>query len=121
MKNSKLLDKASRLDFSKLPGSSADSTATDPAALPAFTPRPKTAPGALMAFANDTRSELLRENETLREPPMHDPLMAERHGLLPERVMAERRSSVHEDVAADRPELVSEPEAFDYQDYSARD
>lgn len=67
MKNSKLLDKASRLDFSKLPGSSADSTATDPAALPAFTPRPKTAPGALMAFANDTRSELLRENETLRE------------------------------------------------------
>ena len=51
MKNSKLLDKASRLDFSKLPGSSADSTATDPAALPAFTPRPKTAPGALMAFA----------------------------------------------------------------------
>ncbi|MFM2345779.1 MAG: hypothetical protein RL654_532 [Pseudomonadota bacterium] len=68
MKNSKLIDKASRLDFSQLPGSSPDSvTGAGAVALPTFTPRPKTAPGALMAFANDTRSELLRENEALRE------------------------------------------------------
>lgn len=29
--------------------------------------RPKTAPGAMMAFANDARSELVRENELLRQ------------------------------------------------------
>lgn len=67
MKNSKLLDKASRLDFSRLPGTAPASPDAATPAPPVFTPRPKTAPGALMAFANDTRSELLKENETLRE------------------------------------------------------
>ncbi|MDM0117287.1 ParB/RepB/Spo0J family partition protein [Variovorax sp. J22R133] len=53
-----LKDKASRIDFASL--------------MPVATPnpeaaRPKTAPGAMMALANDQRSELLRENEQLRE------------------------------------------------------
>ncbi len=69
MKNTKLMDKAARLDFSQLPGSAPAGEA--PPATPVFTPRPKTAPGALMAFANDTRSELLRENEQLRERAQH--------------------------------------------------
>lgn len=67
MATSKLSAKAARLDFSKLPG------ALDAPALPASAAgaveeqRPKTAPGAMMAFANDARSELLRENEALRQ------------------------------------------------------
>lgn len=64
MASSKLSAKAARLDFSSLPG-------TGLPALPATTPtdggmRPKTAPGAMMAFANDARSELMRENDLLR-------------------------------------------------------
>ena len=38
----------------------------DPAAIGAETKRPKTAPGAMMAFAGDQRSELLKENEALK-------------------------------------------------------
>jgi ParB family chromosome partitioning protein len=52
-----LRDKASKIDFASLtngPGLSPD------------TKQPKTAPGAMMAFANDARSDLLRENEELR-------------------------------------------------------
>jgi ParB family transcriptional regulator, chromosome partitioning protein len=64
MASSKLSAKAARLDFSSLPG-------TGLPALPPLPPadggmRPKTAPGAMMAFANDARSELMRENDLLR-------------------------------------------------------
>ncbi|MDM0078941.1 ParB/RepB/Spo0J family partition protein [Variovorax sp. J2P1-59] len=53
-----LKDKASKIDFASL--------------MPVSTPnpeaaKPKTAPGAMMALANDQRSELLRENDQLRE------------------------------------------------------
>lgn len=53
-----LKDKASKIDFASL--------------MPVAAPnpeiaKPKTAPGAMMALANDQRSELLRENEQLRE------------------------------------------------------
>jgi ParB family chromosome partitioning protein len=61
-----LQDKAKKLDFSQLPplgpplpaarGSGRDQSA-----------RPKTAPGAMMAYAHDQRSELLTENERLRQ------------------------------------------------------
>ena len=52
-----LKDKASKIDFASI--------------MPTAQPlpeaaKPKTAPGAMMAFANDQRSELLRENEGLR-------------------------------------------------------
>lgn len=65
MATSKLSAKASKLDFSNLPGMSP----TDPVSAPSPDggARPtKTAPGALMAFANDARSDLLRQNEELR-------------------------------------------------------
>jgi len=53
-----LRDKASKIDFASLlaPASVAG----------AELKAPKTAPGAMMAHANDARSELLRENEELR-------------------------------------------------------
>ncbi|MDR6855817.1 ParB/RepB/Spo0J family partition protein [Variovorax guangxiensis] len=52
-----LKDKASKIDFASIM----------PAAQPVpDASKPKTAPGAMMAFANDQRSELLRENEELR-------------------------------------------------------
>jgi ParB family transcriptional regulator, chromosome partitioning protein len=54
-----LRDKASKVNFSFLPG------AQPPPEEGAV--RPKTAPGAMMAFAADQRSDLLRENESLRE------------------------------------------------------
>ena len=54
-----LKDKAAKLDFSALPSVGA-SPAIEGGA------RPKTAPGAMMAFANDARSELMQENEQLR-------------------------------------------------------
>lgn len=66
MKSNKLLDKAARLDFSNLPGTLPaveDGHALSPGHA---APKPKTAPGALMAFANETRSDLLKENEVLR-------------------------------------------------------
>ncbi|MEJ8816214.1 ParB/RepB/Spo0J family partition protein [Variovorax ureilyticus] len=53
-----LKDKASKIDFASL------------MPVPALNPeaaKPKTAPGAMMALANDQRSELLRENDVLRE------------------------------------------------------
>jgi ParB family chromosome partitioning protein len=52
-----LKNKAAKLDFSNLPGLAPD------AEVPT---RPKTAPGAMMAFANEARSDLLRENEALQ-------------------------------------------------------
>ena len=65
----KLSEKASKLDFSNLPGlaphvpvtlaEGEGATAGDPY-------KPKTAPGAMMAFATDARSELVRENERLK-------------------------------------------------------
>ena len=60
-----LKDKAAKLDFSGLPmvGTSQTVRTTH---TPEGGPRPKTAPGAMMAFANDARSELLMENEELR-------------------------------------------------------
>lgn len=67
--SNKLISKAAKLDFSKLPGmtpvAAASALSADSAA-PAVMPVPKTAPGALMAFANDARSSLLKENESLR-------------------------------------------------------
>jgi len=71
----KLASKAAKLDFSKLPGvaplaqEGAGASAAGSAAGPGTpsTVAPKTAPGALMAFANDARSSLMRENEDLRQ------------------------------------------------------
>lgn len=65
MATSKLSAKASKLDFSKLPGMSPTSPVSAPSADGSARPT-KTAPGALMAFANDARSDLMRENEELR-------------------------------------------------------
>ncbi|MGQ2995877.1 ParB/RepB/Spo0J family partition protein [Variovorax sp.] len=53
-----LRDKASKIDFASL---------TAPVSVTPETKQPKTAPGAMMAFANDARSDLLRENEMLKE------------------------------------------------------
>ena len=81
MASNKLSVKAARLDFSALPGTPAPaphSLSATASATPNATPnagpnpapeapiRPKTAPGAMMAFANDARSEMMRENESLR-------------------------------------------------------
>ena len=85
MASNKLTAKAAKLDFSALPGapapanigtaaapnSAAAAVAVAVAASHASAPtettfRPKTAPGAMMAFANDARSEMMRENESLR-------------------------------------------------------
>lgn len=65
----KLAEKASKLDFSNLPGLApqvpATSVETETANM-ADPYKPKTAPGAMMAFAADARSELVRENERLK-------------------------------------------------------
>lgn len=53
-----LRDKASKINFASLITQHAP---------PVETKQPKTAPGAMMAYANDARSELMRENEQLRE------------------------------------------------------
>lgn len=63
MSSNKLSTKAAKLDFSRLPG---NMEAAAPS-LPAADPKPKTAPGAMMAYATDARSELVRENEKLRQ------------------------------------------------------
>lgn len=52
-----LKDKASKIDFGSLGA---------PPLVSQENKQPKTAPGAMMAFANDQRSDLLRENEELR-------------------------------------------------------
>ena len=52
-----LKDKASKINFASL--------ITQHAAVP-DAKQPKTAPGAMMAFANDSRSDLLREMDELR-------------------------------------------------------
>ena len=59
-----LKDKASRIDFGSLPGLSASQAPSVPAS---ETKPPKTAPGAMMAFAVDQRSEILQENDLLRK------------------------------------------------------
>lgn len=61
MAGNKLTAKAAKLDFSSLPGVPSQGGAGE-----APVARPKTAPGAMMAFANDARSDLLRENEELK-------------------------------------------------------
>lgn len=53
-----LKSKASRIDFGAL---------ANPSAAAPDGRSPKTAPGAMMAFANDQRSDLLKENEQLRQ------------------------------------------------------
>jgi len=54
-------DKSKKLDFSNLPGLGGE------AAVPAAkAPGAKTAPGALFAYANTQRSEILQENESLK-------------------------------------------------------
>lgn len=65
MASSKLSAKAAKLDFSSLPGAGFP-VPPSPGSGGDAALRPKTAPGAMMAFANDARSELLRENELLR-------------------------------------------------------
>jgi hypothetical protein len=57
-----LKDKASKIDF----GSHQDVVPPANAEATAGGLRPKTAPGLMMAQAADQRSELLRENETLK-------------------------------------------------------
>ena len=59
-----LKDKASKVNFSTLPSAGHGSEGEG-------SPRPKTAPGAMMAFANDQRSELLRQNDALQEQAAH--------------------------------------------------
>jgi ParB family transcriptional regulator, chromosome partitioning protein len=58
-----LKDKASKIDFGSLPGMAVPASAEAP---PGLTPRPKTAPGLMMAHAADQRSEIVRENESLK-------------------------------------------------------
>lgn len=53
-----LKDKASKINFASL---------ITQHAVPVETKPPKTAPGAMMAYANDARSDLMRENEQLKE------------------------------------------------------
>ena len=52
-----LKDKASKIDFGALMGVSSTDVESK---------QPRTAPGAMMAIANDQRSEMLKENEALR-------------------------------------------------------
>lgn len=66
-----LKDKAARIDFGSLPGDIGTQAGSGPAVVPTAelgtpVPRPKTAPGLMMAQAADQRSELLREAESLR-------------------------------------------------------
>ncbi|MDI4635900.1 ParB/RepB/Spo0J family partition protein [Pelomonas sp. V22] len=58
-----LKDKASRINFGSLP----DAASSLPEAGVGGASKPKTAPGLMMAQAADQRSELLRENEDLKE------------------------------------------------------
>lgn len=65
----KLSEKASRLDFSNLPGLAPqvpEPMVVGEGANAVDSYKPKTAPGAMMAFATDARSELVRENERLK-------------------------------------------------------
>lgn len=68
MSRNDLKRKAAALDFSSLPGvaPTAPSPVVPTEGDSGAQKRPKTAPGLLMSQANDQRSELLRENETLR-------------------------------------------------------
>jgi ParB family chromosome partitioning protein len=59
-----LRDKAKRIDFGSLPVAAIPLAGSEVSASSA---RPKTAPGMMMAQAADQRSELLRENEELKE------------------------------------------------------
>lgn len=60
-------DKALRINFASLPGTFAPISPEPSASASASNAkRPKTAPGAMMAFANDARSALMEENEILR-------------------------------------------------------
>ena len=63
-----LKDKASKIDFASLPIGAAPPapSALGPAGGGLGPARPKTAPGLMMAAAVDQRSEILRENESLR-------------------------------------------------------
>lgn len=58
-----LKDKASKIDFGSLPGMALPASVETP---PGLVPRPKTAPGLMMAHAADQRSEIVRENESLK-------------------------------------------------------
>lgn len=74
----KLSEKASRLDFSNLPGLArqAHGTVVEGEGANVADPyKPKTAPGAMMAFAADARSELLRENERLKAEADEAPIL----------------------------------------------
>ena len=66
-----LKDKASKIDFGSLPVAAAPPSPAAPVMPAAGVPRPKTAPGLLMATAVDQRSEILRENESLRAQVEH--------------------------------------------------
>lgn len=66
--NKKLSEKASKLDFTNLPALAPveKGQAMSDASFTGEAYKPKTAPGAMMAFAVDARSELIRENERLK-------------------------------------------------------
>lgn len=61
-----LKDKAAKINFAALGAPTVSSASADPVAPALDVRRPKTAPGAMMAFAADQRSDLLKENEQLR-------------------------------------------------------
>lgn len=62
-----LKTKASKINFTSLPGSVAPEGAPDQSSpVSPVDRRPKTAPGVMMAFAADQRSELLEENQALK-------------------------------------------------------
>ena len=80
-----LRDKASKINFASLPGGapSVGSAATSAADLVPGSPearRPKTAPGVMMAFAGDQRSELLQENEALKVKAERSEVLQEQLG-----------------------------------------
>ena len=65
----KLSDKASMLDFSSLPALPVQAPSVagiDEKVQQGSVYKPKTAPGAMMAFAVDARSDLMKENERLK-------------------------------------------------------
>ena len=61
-----LKDKASRINFAGLPGAAPAAANSGLTGSDAEVRRPRTAPGAMMEFAQGQRSELLRENDELK-------------------------------------------------------
>jgi ParB family transcriptional regulator, chromosome partitioning protein len=77
-----LKDKASKIDFASLPGSQPAMAPAESGPAGLGNPRPKTAPGLMMAQAGDQRSEILRENESLKAQVNELTVVAARVGEL---------------------------------------